>query len=162
MGYEVANKISQDPIFLKKYSDVADQSADDLVQDIIAPQEAAFNYEYYTGASKGDSPYDATHWIGPEGYLCPSTVEYAKIKRAVNVEGYWRVVLQNVPKSMFTTECSPWTLVILTVDFSSIPTSFPLLVLAIFLNKLLSLFPTHSQSYLPFHSLLFPQNPLLT
>jgi hypothetical protein len=96
--YEVANKISQDPIFLKKYSDVADQSADDLVQDIIAPQEAAFNYDYYTGASKGPSPYDATHWIGPEGYLCPSTVEYAKIKRAVNVEGYWRVILQHIPK----------------------------------------------------------------
>jgi hypothetical protein len=30
--------------------------------------------------------------------LCPSTVEYAKIKRAVNVEGYWRVVLQHIPK----------------------------------------------------------------
>merc|ERR1712061_378044 len=96
--YDVANKISQDPIFLKKYSDVADQSADDLVENIIAPQEAAFNYDYYTGASKGPSPYDATHWIGPEGYLCPSTVEYAKIKRAVNVEGYWRIVLQHVPK----------------------------------------------------------------
>ena len=96
--YEVANKISQDPIFLKKYSDVADQSADDLVQDIIAPQEAAFNYEYYTGASKGPSPYDATHWIGPEGYLCPSDVDYAKITRAVNVEGYWRIILQHIPE----------------------------------------------------------------
>ena len=50
--YEVANKISQDPIFLKKYSDVADQSADDLVEHITAYQEAAFNYDYYTGASK--------------------------------------------------------------------------------------------------------------
>merc|ERR1712226_1366078 len=96
--YEVANKISQDPIFLKKYSDVADQSADDLVEAITAFQEASFNYDYYTGASKGPSPYDATHWIGPEGYLCPSTVDYAKIKRAVNVEGYWRVILQHIPK----------------------------------------------------------------
>ena len=94
--YEVANKISQDPIFLKKYSDVADQSADDLVQDIIAPQEAAFNYEYYTGASKGPSPYDATHWIGPEGYLCPSDVKYAMPKRARNVNGEWRVVVNDV------------------------------------------------------------------
>ena len=50
--YEVANKISQDPIFLKKYSDVADQSADDLVEAITAFQEASFNYDYYTGASK--------------------------------------------------------------------------------------------------------------
>merc|ERR1712241_8349 len=75
------------------------------------------------------------------------------------------VITPNVPKSMFTTECSPWTLVILTVDFSSIPTSFPLLVLAIFLNKLLTLFPT--QSFLPYLLFLtsvelnFPHYPLI-
>ena len=61
-AYEIADKITADPIFLKKYSDVADQTADDLVQDIVAPQEAAFDYNYYTGASKGPSPYDVTHW----------------------------------------------------------------------------------------------------
>merc|ERR1712128_204062 len=66
--YEVANKISADPIFLKKYADIADQSADDLVQDITKEQEEGFDYSYYTGASKGDSKYDATHWIGAEGY----------------------------------------------------------------------------------------------
>jgi len=94
--YEVANKISADPIFLKKYADIADQSADDLVQDITKEQEEGFDYSYYTGASKGDSKYDATHWIGPEGYLCPSDVDYAKIRRAVNVEGEWRIVLQYI------------------------------------------------------------------
>ena len=61
-AYEIASKIAADPIFAKKYSDVADQTADDLVQDILAPQEAAFDYNYYTGASKGPSPYDSTHW----------------------------------------------------------------------------------------------------
>ena len=61
-AYEIADKVAADPIFLKKYSDVADQNADDLVQDITAPQEASFDYSYYTGASKGPSPYDATHW----------------------------------------------------------------------------------------------------
>jgi len=96
-AYEIADKISQDPIFLKKYSDIADQTADDLVQDIVAPQEASFDYNYYTGASKGPSPYDASHWIGPEGYLCPSQVDYVKIHRALNVEGFWRVILQHVP-----------------------------------------------------------------
>ena len=96
--YEIADKISQDPIFLKKYSDIADQSADDLVEEIVAPQEASFDYNYYTGASKGPSPYDASHWIGPEGYLCPSQVDYVKILRALNVEGFWRVILQHVPK----------------------------------------------------------------
>jgi hypothetical protein len=96
--YEIANKISQDPIFLKKYSNVPDQSPDDLVDHITAYQENAFDYKYYTGASKGPSPFDLTHWTGPEGYLCPSIVDYAKIKRAVNVEGYWRIVLQHIPK----------------------------------------------------------------
>jgi len=96
-SYEIAEKISQDPIFLKKYSDLPDQSANDLVEEITALQEATFDYNYYTGASKGPSPYDASHWIGPEGYLCPSQVDYVKIKRAVNVEGFWRVVLQHIP-----------------------------------------------------------------
>jgi hypothetical protein len=96
--YDIASKISQDPIFLKKYSDVADQSADDLVEAIGRYQEESFDYGYYTGASKGNSPYDITHWIGPEGYLCPSEVAYGKLKRAINVEGYWRIILQHVPK----------------------------------------------------------------
>merc|ERR1719350_843940 len=87
-AYDIAHKISQDALFLKKYADVADQSANDLAQDITKEQEEHFDYKYYTGASKGPSPYDATHWIGPEGYLCPSEVDYAKITRAVNVEGY--------------------------------------------------------------------------
>merc|ERR1719228_1037042 len=41
--------------------------------------------------------YDSTHWIGPEGYLCPSQVDYVKLHRALNVEGLWRVILQHVP-----------------------------------------------------------------
>ena len=65
----------------KSVSDIPDQSANDLVEEITALQEATFDYNYYTGASKGPSPYDASHWIGPEGYLCPSQVDYVKIKR---------------------------------------------------------------------------------
>merc|ERR1712025_105172 len=84
-AYDIAAKISQDALFLKKYADIADQSADDLVDGIAKPQEEHFDYSYYTGASKGPSKYDASHWIGPEGYLCPSDVDYAKITRAVNV-----------------------------------------------------------------------------
>merc|ERR1712189_123758 len=71
-AYDIAVKISQDALFLKKYADIADQSADDLVELITKPQEEHFDYHYYTGASKGPSKYDASHWIGPEGYLCPS------------------------------------------------------------------------------------------
>jgi len=97
-AYDIAVKISQDALFLKKYADIADQSADDLVELITKPQEENFDYHYYTGASKGPSKYDASHWIGPEGYLCPSDVDYAKITRAVNVEGYWRIILQHIPE----------------------------------------------------------------
>merc|ERR1712004_457091 len=93
--YEIKNAISADYIFLKKYSDIADQSADDLVEAITAHQEATFDYNYYTGASKGPSPYDVSHWIGPEGYLCPSEVLYAMPKRARNVNGDWRVIVNN-------------------------------------------------------------------
>lgn len=96
--YEITHKISSDPIFLKKYSDVPDQSADDLVEHITKQQEDSFDYAYYTGASTGPSPFDLTHWSGPEGYLCPSQIDYIRIKRAVNVEGLWRVILQHIPQ----------------------------------------------------------------
>ncbi|XP_037775833.1 neurotrophin 1-like [Penaeus monodon] len=59
-------------------------------------QEEAFDYSYYTGASTGDSPYDATHWGGPEGYICPSEVVYAMPKRAQNADGKWRVIVNDV------------------------------------------------------------------
>lgn len=91
--YEIKSAISADYLFEKKYSDVADQSANDLVQHLDQYTEAAFDYKYYTGASKGPSPYDVSHWIGPEGYLCPSEVLYAMPKRARNVNGDWRVIV---------------------------------------------------------------------
>jgi len=97
-SYDIAQKISQDSLFLKKYADKANQSADDLIEGISKADEESHDYSYYTGASKGDSPYDSTNWIGPEGSLCPSDTAYVKITRAVNVEGYWRVILQHIPE----------------------------------------------------------------
>ena len=94
--YDVKLAISQDYLFEKKYSDIADQSANDLVEHISKEQEDHFDYHYYTGASKGPSPYDASHWIGPEGYLCPSDVKYAMPKRARNVNGDWRVIVNGI------------------------------------------------------------------
>ena len=93
--YDIKLAISQDYLFEKKYADVADQSANDLVQHLDKYVEEAFDYNYYTGASKGISPYDLTHWAGPEGYLCPSEVLYAMPKRARNVNGDWRVIVNN-------------------------------------------------------------------
>merc|ERR1719244_692006 len=94
--YEIKGAISKDYLVAKKYSDVADQSADDLVQSLTAETEESFDYSFYTGASTGDSPYDLTHWTGPQGYLCPNDVKYARPLRASNVEGKWRVIVNNV------------------------------------------------------------------
>jgi len=94
--YEVKAYIHADFAFTKKYADVSTQSADDLVEGVTKEQEEAFDYSYYTGASTGDSPYDVTHWTGPEGYICPSEVLYATPKRARNTEGHWRVIVNDV------------------------------------------------------------------
>ncbi|XP_053633969.1 uncharacterized protein [Cherax quadricarinatus] len=88
--------ITADHLFAKKYADVADQSADDLVEYVTKKQEEGFDYSYYTGASTGKSPYDITHWAGPQGYICPSHVAYARPRRAQNVEGQWRVIVNDV------------------------------------------------------------------
>ncbi|XP_076059641.1 neurotrophin 1-like [Oratosquilla oratoria] len=94
--YEIKGAISADNVFAKKYHDIADQSADDLIDMITKDQEEAFDDSFYTGASTGDSPYDTTHWSGPEGFICPSDVAYAMPKRAQNVDGNWRVIVNDV------------------------------------------------------------------
>jgi len=94
--YEIKGAISKDYLIAKKYSDVPEQSANDLVESITKEQEEGFDYSFYTGASTGDSPYDLTHWTGPEGYLCPSDVVYGKPLRAANVEGKWRVIVNDI------------------------------------------------------------------
>ncbi|MCL4141471.1 UNVERIFIED_CONTAM: hypothetical protein GTU68_041114, partial [Idotea baltica] len=94
--YEIKSAIQADYLFPKKYADIADQSADDLVDMVTREQEEYFDYKFYSGASTGPSPFDLSHWSGPEGYLCPSDVTYAMPKRAKNVEGHWRVIVNNV------------------------------------------------------------------
>ncbi|KAF2361974.1 Spaetzle [Trinorchestia longiramus] len=94
--YDIKGAISNDYLFNKKYSDVIDQSADNLVEYVSSKQEQNFDYSFYSGASTGHSPYDLSHWAGPEGYICPSDVTYAMPKRARNVEGKWRVIVNDV------------------------------------------------------------------
>ncbi|XP_037776582.1 uncharacterized protein LOC119573422 [Penaeus monodon] len=59
--YEVKAAITADHLFAKKYADVADQSADDLVDMLTKDQEEAFDYSYYTGAPLG-TLLRCTHW----------------------------------------------------------------------------------------------------
>ena len=68
-------------LFVKKYADIANQCANDLFDGNTKPQEESFDYSYYTVASKGPSKYDASYWIGPEGYICSSKIDYTKITR---------------------------------------------------------------------------------
>ena len=78
-------------MILKKYAVIADQSADNLVDGVSAREENQFDYSLYNGKT-----YDKGNWVGGEGYICPSDVIYARPVRAKNVDGEWRVIVQNV------------------------------------------------------------------
>ena len=83
--------IDYDSLVFKKYADVADQSADDLVDGVTKEQEEKFDYSFYNGQQ-----FDKGNWVGGEGFICPSDVAYARPLRAKNVAGEWRVIVQNV------------------------------------------------------------------
>ena len=82
--------IDYDPLVLKKYADVANQSADDLIDGITKSQEEKFDYSFYNGKQ-----FDQGNWVGGEGFICPSDVKYARPLRAKNADGEWRVIVQD-------------------------------------------------------------------
>lgn len=88
---DIKYAIDYDPLVLKKYADVADQSADDLVDGVTKAQEEKFDYSFYNGKQ-----FDQGNWVGGEGFICPSDVKYARPLRAKNVDGEWRVIVQDV------------------------------------------------------------------
>ncbi|XP_045036296.1 neurotrophin 1 isoform X4 [Daphnia magna] len=88
---EVKYAIEYDPLILKKYADVAEQSANNLVDGLTSLSEKHFSYSDYHG-----NTFEKGNWIGDEGYICPSDVLYARPLRAINVEGEWRVIVQDV------------------------------------------------------------------
>lgn len=83
--------LNYDPLALKKYADVADQSANDLVNGITKEQEDQFDYSFYKGKQ-----FDQGNWVGAEGFICPSNVKYVRPLQAKNVNGEWRVIVQDV------------------------------------------------------------------
>ncbi|CAG0899943.1 unnamed protein product [Darwinula stevensoni] len=86
--YEIKEKLGHDTQANKKLADVAAQSADDLVEYIGKYQEESFH------RSSFDPGYhEKSHWFGPEGYICPSLVDYARPLRGKNVLGEWRVIV---------------------------------------------------------------------
>ncbi|XP_046456014.1 neurotrophin 1-like [Daphnia pulex] len=88
---EVKYAIEYDPLVLKKYADVADQSADNSVEGLTSLAEDHFDYSDYNGKFN-----EKGHWSGEEGYICPSDVIYARPARAMNVDGEWRVIVQDI------------------------------------------------------------------
>ncbi|XP_046453978.1 proline-rich protein 3-like isoform X1 [Daphnia pulex] len=88
---EVKYAIDYDPIILKKYADVAEQSADNLVDGLTSLAEKHFDYSDYHG-----NTFEKGNWVGGEGYICPSDVLYARPVRAINAEGEWRVIVQEM------------------------------------------------------------------
>lgn len=89
--YDIQTLIQKDPLFLKKYP----STANSLTAESLYNQEIAYDYSYYTGFSKGSTPFDITHWQGPEGYICPSQTVNIKPLRAKNVEGHWRIIVND-------------------------------------------------------------------
>ena len=83
--------IDYDPLVLKKYVDKADQSADDLVDGLTKKDEEALDYSFYSGQQ-----FDEGNWVGGEGFICPSAVNYTRPLRAKNTNGEWRVIVQDV------------------------------------------------------------------
>jgi hypothetical protein len=89
--FVVQYAIDYDPLVLKKYAEITDQSADNLVDGLTSLSEKHFNYSEYHGKT-----FDKGNWVGGEGYICPSDVVYARPLRAVNVDGEWRVIVQDI------------------------------------------------------------------
>ncbi|KZS11709.1 neurotrophin 1 [Daphnia magna] len=88
---KVKSTIEYDPLALKKYADVIDQSADNLVDGLTSLSEDHFDYPDYNGKA-----FEKSNWAGDEGYICPSDVLYTHPLRAVNTDGEWRVIVQDI------------------------------------------------------------------
>ena len=73
------------------YAEVAEQSANNLLDGVTKQEENYFDYSLYSGEQ-----FDKGNWIGGDGDICPSQVLYARPVRAKNVDGEWRVIVQNV------------------------------------------------------------------
>jgi hypothetical protein len=62
-----------------------------LVDGLTSLSEKHFDYSNYKGKT-----FDKGNWVGEEGYICPSDVHYARPLRALNIDGEWRAIIQDV------------------------------------------------------------------
>jgi hypothetical protein len=84
-------------LVLQRYYDIAKQSADNLVDGLTSLSEKHYDYSNYTGKT-----FEKANWIGEEGYICPSNVHYARPLRALNVDGEWRAIIQDIAWPRYT------------------------------------------------------------
>jgi len=88
------------PLLGRVLSDVAYQSADNLVDGLTKLEEEGYTYSHYYGDNnKQDS---RNYQYAPEyykrgGYICPSDIYYGRPKRAENTYGEWKVIV-NLPE----------------------------------------------------------------
>ena len=82
--------LANDLVLARKYAERKDQSADDLVSSVGRVKENQLDYSFY----KGD-PFEKSNWMGKEGYICPSDVQYVRPLRAKNVQGNWRIIVND-------------------------------------------------------------------
>ncbi|XP_046641347.1 neurotrophin 1-like [Daphnia pulicaria] len=94
---EIRSAIKYDPLVLQRYYDIAKQSADNLVDGLTSLSEKHYDYSNYTGKT-----FEMSNWIGEEGYICPSNVHYARPLRALNVDGEWRAIIQDIAWPRYT------------------------------------------------------------
>ncbi|EFX76443.1 hypothetical protein DAPPUDRAFT_249009 [Daphnia pulex] len=88
---EIRSAIKYDPLVLQRYYDIAKQSADNLVDGLTSLSEKHYDYSNYKGKT-----FEMSNWVGEEGYICPSNVHYARPLRALNVDGEWRAIIQDI------------------------------------------------------------------
>ncbi|XP_023322375.1 uncharacterized protein LOC111696859 [Eurytemora carolleeae] len=95
--YELTRNL---PLLDRVLSDVAYQSADNLVDGLTKVEEEGYTYNHYYGDFKEQDIRDyhySPDYYQSGGYICPSDIFYGRPKRAQNTYGEWKVII-NLPE----------------------------------------------------------------
>ncbi|XP_037084247.1 uncharacterized protein LOC119104634 isoform X2 [Pollicipes pollicipes] len=100
----ILHELKRDPLLTARLmSDVTYQSADNLVDGLTKAEEEQYSRQHYYGEAGHDAHLPTTSGYAYSdsyqrdgGYICPSDVFYARVKRAVNTYNEWKVIV-NMP-----------------------------------------------------------------